>query len=68
MNNLDLSRAHEIAEEVVNNLEYDGGYSVEEMIPGLVQAIIDIADGNDNLLDAAANLLADGGVIEEQEQ
>lgn len=65
---LDLSRAHEIADEVVSSLEYDGGYTIEEMIPGLVQAIVDLADGADELLDGAANLLADGGVEEEVEQ
>lgn len=57
---LDPYAATDIATEVVSSLE-DAGYSPSEAIPGLVQAIIEFADGDEELLDAAANFLADGG-------
>ena len=57
---LDPFAAEEIAESVVETLESEG-FSPAEAIPGLIDAIIRIADGNDELLDAAANYLADGG-------
>lgn len=65
---LDPSFAGTIADEIIATLEFDGGYSIEEMIPGLVQAIILLARTDkqeDQLLDEASNLLADGGVIED---
>ncbi len=51
--------------EVVLNAQDDSGFSDEEFIPGLVQSILDIADRHpentrEQLLDEAANLLADG--------
>lgn len=58
---LDESSATDIANETISNLEYEG-YSVAEMIPGLIQAIVMLAVGDDQVLDEAANLLADGGV------
>jgi hypothetical protein len=67
---LDLSQARSVADLVIECLD-DNGYQVEEeAIPGLVQAIVDLADGMDEstrqqLLDEAADLLADGGVTEE---
>lgn len=57
---LDPFAAEEIAESVVSTLEGEG-FSPSEAIPGLIDAIILLADGNDELLDAAANYLADGG-------
>lgn len=58
---LDESLATDIAENVLNLL-YDEGYLPEEIIPGLITAVVQAADGNDQMLDEAANLLADGGV------
>lgn len=58
---LDDSRAVEIADMILDSLE-DAGYSVEEIIPGLIQGVIDISNDDDALLDQAANFLADGGV------
>lgn len=65
-NVLNTSHAETIADAVLDTLESDGGYSVDEIIPGLIQGVIDIAQGDDSLLDAAANLLADGGVRPEE--
>ena len=64
---LDTRHAPTIADAIVGVLEESGGYTVEEMIPGLVQAIVDLANDADIYLDAAANLLADGGVRHLQE-
>ncbi len=58
---LDPYRAREIAYDVILQLE-DDGHSTEEIIPGLIQAVIELAQGDDQLLDEAANFLADGGV------
>jgi hypothetical protein len=58
---LDTSYAGDIADAVIGTLT-DEGYTTEEIIAGLVQSIVDISAGDDSLLDAAANLLADGGV------
>lgn len=44
------------------NAVADSGYSREEQIKGLIQAVVILADGEDDLLDMAANFLADGGV------
>lgn len=57
---IDTSKAHDIANEVIPILE-DAGYSVEEMIAGLIQGVVDLAHGSEPLLDDAANFLADGG-------
>lgn len=64
---LDHSQAGSIAELVIECLDDNGYASEAEAIPGLVQAIVDLADGVDEatrvqLLDEAADLLADGGV------
>lgn len=59
---LDDIHAVAIAGAIVEAL-YEAGYTDErEIIPGLVQAIIELAAGNEQLLDEAGNLLADGGV------
>ncbi len=62
---LDTSQAESIAEVIIEALD-DAGYTVVvENIPGLVQAIVVIAENGPNttqLLDEAADLLADGGV------
>lgn len=62
--NLDESRARDISTTMIAVLE-DEGFSTEEMIPGFIQGVIDLAHGDDALLDEAANLLADGGVSDE---
>jgi hypothetical protein len=64
---LDHSQAGSIAELVIECLDDNGYSNEEEAIPGLIQAIVDLADGRDEsareqLLDEAADLLADGGV------
>ena len=61
MKRLDESRALDIAGAVIEVL-YDAGYNEEEIIPGLIQAVVEVASGDDQLLDEAANLLADGGI------
>jgi RNase adaptor protein for sRNA GlmZ degradation len=63
---LDHSQAGAVKTIVLEALE-DAGYTVvEENIPGLVDALIELADGDDQLLDEASNLLADGGVDEDE--
>lgn len=61
---LDDTKAVEIGLEIIPLLE-DAGYAIEEAIPGLIQAIIELADrsgkAKEALLDEAANFLADGG-------
>jgi hypothetical protein len=59
---LDPFAAEDIANSVVELVESEG-FSPGESIPGLIDAIVQIADGDDELLDAAANYLADGGTI-----
>lgn len=59
---LDHGEAEGIAVDLIAQLE-DAGFSPEEMIPGLVQAIVVLADNDDEVLDEAAALLADGGVV-----
>lgn len=59
---LDQGVDTEIAEGVIEVLE-EAGYSVEEMIPGLILAISLVAEKSPDpeaYLDEAANLLADG--------
>ena len=61
---LDPSQALNVA-EVILDAQDETGFPNEEFIPGLIQAIIQLAsrypDG-DQILDEAANFLADGGV------
>lgn len=64
MSILDPTHAHQIAGEVLGILE-DEGYSLEEILPGLVQAILEATAEDpfeDELLDEVANMLADGEV------
>lgn len=58
---LDTTQAGIIADTIIPLLE-DEGFSPNEIIPGLIQAVVDLARGDDSVLDEAANLLADGGV------
>lgn len=64
---LDDSRAVDIANDLISNLEFDGGYTTGEAIPGLVQAIIVLVkrapeDIQDGLLDEAMTMLDEGGI------
>jgi hypothetical protein len=59
---LDNHDAGFIADAIIAELEWDGGYSVEEMVPGLIRAIIQLADAHperEQILNEASNLLAD---------
>lgn len=59
---LDTSRASDVEDVIMSALD-DAGYSAEESIPGLVSAIYALADhtlDSEQVLDEAANLLADG--------
>ncbi len=58
---LEFSGTYDTAVQLVDQLD-DEGYSQEEMIGVFAQAVLLAADGDDTLLDAAANFLADGGV------
>lgn len=62
MKYLNPSYATSISDTIIALLE-DEGYPREEIIPGLIQAVVDLADQDDGLLDEAANFLADGGVV-----
>lgn len=69
MSKLDQGQSTAVANAVVDALE-DAGYSIEEAIPGLVVAILAMARASgeyeESYLDQAANILADGGVDEEE--
>jgi hypothetical protein len=59
---LDQSRDSEIA-RLIEEFLSDEGYSAEESIPGLIAAVVLIAEKTnfpEEALDEAANLLADG--------
>lgn len=64
---LDRSREDVIADAVIDVLVDDGGYTAEEIIPGLISAVIKVAASTgtsreyEQLLDEASNMLADGG-------
>lgn len=60
MKQLDMNRVELVACVVVETL-HEEGFSAVESIPGLIQAVIDIAGENDQLLDEAADFLLDGG-------
>ena len=67
MTPLDPTHATTIADAIIPVLEDDGGFTVEEMIPGLIQAVVNLARTTTNpelYLDCAVDLLADGGVRE----
>jgi hypothetical protein len=61
-NVLDMSHTVTVTNTLLDVLDETGYSDPREAIPGLVGAIVAIAAGDDTLLDAAANLLADGGV------
>jgi len=58
---LDTNQAGSVSDVLRTALD-EAGYSMEESIPGLIQAVVDLARGDEQVLDEAANLLADGGV------
>lgn len=64
---IDTCRSREFAAALQEILIDDMGLTNEEIIPACVQTIVDVADEDDELLDVAANFLADGGVIPEDE-
>ena len=49
-----------VSDELVSAAE-DTGYDLDILILSLIQAVITLADDDDDLLDSAANFLADGG-------
>lgn len=57
---LDTSHADIVEGIVLDALEETGYDDPSEAIPGLIAAILTLAEGNDQLLDEAADLLADG--------
>lgn len=62
---LDDTHAGMIADEVIETLDSYGGYTDEELVPGLIQAVIDVASRHDyteQMLDEAVDFLANGGV------
>lgn len=68
---LDTSNAKSIADTVIDFLEDEGYTDLTEIIPGLVQSIVQASyeltsnsREQEMYLDAAANLLADGGVTD----
>lgn len=64
---IDTSRAQNISKLIIGSLLDDCGYTIEEIVPGCIQAVLDLADQDDELLDEAANFLADGGVVDESD-
>lgn len=62
---IDTAQAGTIADAILDMLDEYGGYSPEEIIPGLIEAVIRVADNDDDLLNEASNFLADGGLSEE---
>lgn len=50
-----------VSDIVTESLDDCGFTDPAETIPGLVEAIIKYANGDDQLLDEAAEMLADGG-------
>lgn len=64
---LDFGSVTSIANAALE-LQDETGYTDEEFIPGLICAVLQIAgrhESVDQMLDEAANLLADGGVLDE---
>jgi hypothetical protein len=60
---LDFSLVLSVKEAILEAID-ECGYSPEEAIPGLVQAIIKLADGDDRVLLHVGDLIADGGIDE----
>lgn len=64
---LDQGQDTAIADQVLQQIESDG-YTAEEAIPGLIQAVILLAEAShapEEYLDEAANILADGPSVNE---
>lgn len=59
---LNTDYAGSVAEVVLEALDETGYLDADEAIPGLVQAIVKLANGDTDLLIEAGDLLADGGV------
>lgn len=57
---LDTTHAETVSDIVLDILNETGYDNASEAIPGLISAILTLAEGNDQILDEAANLLADG--------
>lgn len=57
---LATENAESVADSVLQVID-ELGWEAESAIPGLIFAVISLADHNDSMLDEAANLLADGG-------
>lgn len=55
------SGSKELGEMIADLVQDYSGMEREEIIPGLVQAIVLIADGDDELLIEAGEMLAEGG-------
>jgi hypothetical protein len=60
---LDFSLTTSVKTSVLEALD-ECGYSAEEAIPGLVQAIVQLSGGNPIVLSEVGDLLADGGIDE----
>lgn len=58
---LNLMEARTVA-GVIQDALHEAGFEADEAIAGCVQAIVELADDDTELLDGAANLLADGGI------
>jgi hypothetical protein len=58
----DRDRILNIADTIRTTIEHYSGWGLEETVLGLVQAITELAGDDFELLDNAANLLADGGL------
>jgi len=63
---LDFSLTLSVKEVLLQAIE-EAGYSPEEAIPGLIQAIVAQADHNPDVLSQVGDLLADGGIDETEE-
>ena len=54
--------AQSLSRTIIEALEEAGFNDPEEIIPGLVQAIVELSGNDESILEEAGNLLADGGV------
>ena len=61
---LDKSRAAEIADEVIGQMEYDGQLLVDEILPGLAEAILRLSKQTSNptqVIDEVIDMLTEEG-------
>lgn len=61
---LDYGEARGVSDSI-RDLQSELGFADEEFVPGLIQAVVDIARSHKHeiqMMDEAADLLADGGV------